>query len=401
MDKECGMHQILEINLTAGNGAEKIIQEIAASPLREKLILRDDKFLGKEWYGEHLVNYLEFFTPKSGLADTAGLLEKLFPKEFPNAQDSEQDGDCSQTEGEERAGSDQKPEKGEKASQAEGVREGKTGNFQEIKDASEGTEGQCRVFLYQNLEGKWKDGGEPLRIYLKVVKWPFQIPFVLELIPFEGATLPLLEKALEPGVQQEEKAIYRMFTAEEYLSRGFYHIMDDLELVYSLSWYRDIYSILTGHVVEGRKVSQSFGQLLLENAIPRLEERLKIIGSFDEYGYMQKRWENFCKRAANASKGKQMPNVQEKTEGDGSAGQAPDVSQPEGKIGQEASGSQTETGECYGEEGTGSSYGFVEYPEWGQVIQLLVKFISPVVDATLRDELFIGDWMPQFGRYIG
>ena len=58
MDKECGMYQILEINLTAGNGAEKIIQEIAASPLHGKLILRDDKFLGKEWYGEHLVNHL-------------------------------------------------------------------------------------------------------------------------------------------------------------------------------------------------------------------------------------------------------------------------------------------------------------------------------------------------------
>lgn len=351
MDKECGMHQILEINLTAGNGAEKIIQEIAASPLQEKLILRDDKFLGREWYREHLVNYLEFFTPKSGLADTAELLEKLFPMESSNAQE---------------------PEK----------------------------YGECKVFLYQDLEGKWRDGGKNLRIYLKIVKWPFQIPFVLELIPFEGDTLPLLEKALE-HVQQEEKTIYRMFTAEEYLSRSFYHIIDDLELVYSLSWYRDIHSILTGYVVEGRKVSQSFGQLLLENAIPRLEERLEIISSFEEYGYMKKRWENFCKRAANASKGGQIAEVQGKEDRDGPVGQVSGVGQPEGQSGQDTSGSQPEEGETNGKEGTKGSYCPVEYPEWGQVIQLLVRFISPVVDATLRDELFIGDWMPQFGRYIG
>lgn len=154
-----------------------------------------------------------------------------------------------------------------------------------------------------------------------------------------------------------------MFTAEEYLSRSFYHIMDDLELVYSLSWYRDVYGILTGHVVEGRKVSQSFGQLLLEDAIPRLEERLEIISSFEEYGYMQKRWENFCGRVSV-------------------------VSQPEAE-------------ESHGGEEKGDSLGSEECPEWGHVIQLLVKFISPVVDATLRDELFIGDWMPQFGRYLG
>ncbi len=79
--------------------------------------------------------------------------------------------------------------------------------------------------------------------------------------------------------------------------------------------------------------------------------------------YMQKRWENFCGRVSG-------------------------VSQPEAE-------------ERHGGEEKGDSLGSEECPEWGHVIQLLVKFISPVVDATLRDELFIGDWMPQFGRYLG
>ncbi len=542
MDKECGMYQVLEINLTAGNGAEKIIQEIAASPLRDKLILRDDKFLGRERYGEHLVNYLEFFTPEEGLADTAELLEELFPTESPDAQEprADKDGEGSlqgagntgiQNEpgmsGQELVqggtGSSLKQEAGrEKGSGLQGAAEqAVAGNSQEQVSNPEIGAGQgCRVLLFQELAGRWKEGGRNPRIYLKVVKRPFQIPFVLELIPFVGSTLPLQEKALE-SVQQEVPVTYRMFTAEEYLSRGFYHIMDDLELVYSLSWYMDIYSILTGHVIEGRKVSQSFGQLLLEHAIPRLIERLEIISSFETYGYMQKRWENFCRRLSNASqprktvvrqeeladganrkeqlsekdllmqegkkdkangisrplekefpvqdgpedrvnlenrmpeeelpiqegtgdvangmsqspeeelqlqegaedkgnvKGKPPEELQRKGEtGQGSEdkgnvkGKPPEELQRKGETGQDpedkgnVKGKQPEELQREGETGqkaeeTGDLPGEAEYPEWGQVIQLLVKFFSPVIEAASRDELFIGDWMPQFGKYLG
>ena len=39
-------------------------------------------------------------------------------------------------------------------------------------------------------------------------------------------------------------------------------------------------------------------------------------------------------------------------------------------------------------------------PEWSQVIELLVRFFTPIFDMVLRNELFIGDWMPQIGRYL-
>ena len=41
-----------------------------------------------------------------------------------------------------------------------------------------------------------------------------------------------------------------------------------------------------------------------------------------------------------------------------------------------------------------------EYPEWSQVIGLLVKFFTPICDVVSRGEIFIGDWLPQFGRYL-
>ena len=295
MDKEHELQQILEIKLAAGNGAEKIIQKIAVSSLREKLLLRDDRLIDEKWYREHFVNYLEFFSPKEGLADTIEVLENLFP--------------------------------------LESLEDGLT---QEISHESGQEEKECRIFLYQKQEEKWDEGGGNPRIQLKIVMWPFQIPFALELIPYDVECILPEEKLLEGALP--EKVSYCMFTAEEYLSRSFYHIIDDLELVYSMSWYSDCYDILTERVVEGRKVCQSLEQLLLEYPIPLLEERLEMIASFEDYEYMEKRWENYRK----------------------------------GKS----------------------------FPEWKQVLELLMRFFTPILEVILKDEVFIGDWMPQIGRYL-
>lgn len=236
------------------------------------------------------------FSPKEGLADTVEILEELFSLEFPQNNLTE---DTSQE-------LDRQEEK------------------------------EFEIFLYQKQEERWKAGDKNPRIHLKIVKWPFQIPFVLELIPYEGDSLVLEEKMIENALS--EKISYCMFTSEEYLSRSFYRIIEDLELIYSLSWYQDSYDILTEKVVEGRRVSQSLGQLLLENEVPSLGERLDIISSFEDYEYMEKRWENYRKGEA-----------------------------------------------C---------------PEWGQVIELLVRFFAPIFEMAQKDEIFIGDWMPQLGRYL-
>ena len=192
------------------------------------------------------------------------------------------------------------------------------------------------------------------RIRLKILEWPFQIPFELELIPYAGTAVQITEKTLEDSASQE-KIIYHMFSQEEYLSRSFYKIVEELELITPMSWYKDGYDILTTQMISGRKVSESFGQLFLENAIPGLKERLEIVDSFQDYKYMEKRWENYMGRFWTKS----LPLC------DG------DEIEPE-------------SGE----------------PNWQQVIQLFVRFFTPIFDVALKNELFIGDWMPQIGRYL-
>ncbi len=339
MDKECGVYQIQEINLAAGYGAEKILQKIAASSLREKLLLRSNKFLEQGWYQENLVNFLEFFSPKDGLAETVKSLEDLFIQDFELGEG--QEGIKAVQEEQNPQGELEDGQEGQEAQIGERSQEGQeapkepNGGLGEKEEAQE----EYRVILYKKQEEGWEEKRVNPRIYLKIINPPYLVPFELELIPFEGDTIPLKENLLESDLF-EETISYCMFSSEEYLSRSFYKILDDLELIQHMSWYKECYDLLISEVLEGKKASRSFGRLYLENAIPALSGRLEIIDSFQDYPYMQKRWENLEKRAEG------------------------------------------------------------EYPEWGQVIGLLVKFFTPICDVVSRGEIFIGDWLPQFGRYL-
>ncbi len=315
MDKESEVYQFPEMNLIAGSGAEKIIQKIYDSSLRAKLLLKNDKFLNREWYQEHLVNYLEFFVSEEGFAETAEELEGLFFIEGAEWEQEEPQNDMEPME----------------------------------KEPQNAPQQELQVVLYRKLSEKWQWGSKNPRIRLKILEWPFQIPFELELIPYAGTAVQIKEKTLEDSASQE-KIIYHMFSQEEYLSRSFYKIVEELELITPMSWYKDGYDILTTQMISGRKVSESFGQLFLENAIPGLKERLEIVDSFQDYKYMEKRWENYMGRFWTKS----LPL-------------------------------------CDGDE--------IE-PNWQQVIQLFVRFFTPIFDVALKNELFIGDWMPQIGRYL-
>ena len=40
------------------------------------------------------------------------------------------------------------------------------------------------------------------------------------------------------------------------------------------------------------------------------------------------------------------------------------------------------------------------YPQWKEVIELLTAFFAPIFEGVLKDEVFLGDWMPELGRYL-
>lgn len=175
--------------------------------------------------------------------------------------------------------------------------------------------------------------GTKNRILLEFEVEKYRIPFFIEIEAYR-------ETALYPVEETLEKMKYFRFPTEEYLAHGFYEIFDKLELLNNLFWYKEIYDILLTEAIDGRRVRDCLGKLLETKKIPSLEKRLDTIKSYENYGYMKKKWKSEKKRQNQ------------------------------------------------------------EFPEWKEVIALLVVFISPIFHAIIQDEIFFEDWMPQLGRYL-
>ncbi len=171
------------------------------------------------------------------------------------------------------------------------------------------------------------------RIVLEFEVEKYRVPFFIEVEPYREVELYPVEETLE-GMK------YYRFPTEEYLAHGFYEVFDKLELLNHLFWYKEIYDILLTETIDGRKVRDCLGKLLETKKIPSFEKRLDTIKSYEDYGYMKKKWKSEKKRQNQ------------------------------------------------------------EFPEWKEVISLLVAFISPIFHAIIQDEIFFEDWMPQLGRYL-
>lgn len=181
--------------------------------------------------------------------------------------------------------------------------------------------------------------GNPTRLFLEVREEPYKFPFEIHLIPFYGHEFFPVEKSGSKGDTREDFTYY-MFPAEEYLALAFYEILKDLELIRDLSWYKEVYEMLCKQPADGRKVWEGLNRLLSQCPIPSLEGRLDTLVGYKEYGYMKKRWKSQSRR-------------------------------------------RKET-----------------YPQWESVISLMQRFLTPIFEGILKDEIFLGDWMPELGRYL-
>ncbi len=179
----------------------------------------------------------------------------------------------------------------------------------------------------------------PIKIYFEICKAPYRIPFEIHLIAYPGHKIfPQKKTAIHK--RSEESFTYNMFPPEEYLALAFYEVIKDLELIVDMSWYKQIYETLCKESADGRKVWESLNRLIKEYPIPSLEKRLDTLAGYRDYGYMRKRWKSQSRRRRES------------------------------------------------------------YPRWEDVVSLMVKFLTPIFEGILKDEIFLGDWMPELGRYL-
>ncbi|SEK76476.1 hypothetical protein SAMN02910377_01761 [Pseudobutyrivibrio ruminis] len=127
---------------------------------------------------------------------------------------------------------------------------------------------------------------------------------------------------------------------EEELSKHLLEIIDKLELINNMDHYYDAYEILTSNPVNGRKVKDRLSELVKEKGIVIDDSRLNMLKSYGDYTYMKRKWKVELRQKKKSE------------------------------------------------------------PQWSDVNNCLMNFLSPIWDAMEKNMVFLGDWMPQLKRFL-
>ena len=127
---------------------------------------------------------------------------------------------------------------------------------------------------------------------------------------------------------------------EEELSKHLLEIIDKLELINNMDHYYDAYEILTSNPVNGRKVKDRLNELVKEKDIVIDDTRLNMLKSYGDYTYMKRKWKVELRQKKKSE------------------------------------------------------------PQWSDVNNCLINFLSPIWNAMEKNMVFLGDWMPQLKRFL-
>lgn len=166
------------------------------------------------------------------------------------------------------------------------------------------------------------------------------IPLSIQLFPLQKDDRVPVQTTVHLCSKNNEGIFFYQYPAEDSLVENLTEIMEHLELIRDMQVYEDVWQILTSESVDGRKIEQQLLQQLTEKGIHPDQKRMDLFCSYRDYRYMKKKWNSYLKRQ----------NQKE--------------------------------------------------PVWEDVMEKILAFLQPVWEMMQQDMIFIGDWMPELGRYL-
>lgn len=167
-----------------------------------------------------------------------------------------------------------------------------------------------------------------------------QIPFQIKVEPLKQEKTEPIETVLQLSICSDDKISFFAYPPEYRAADAVFVMMDKLELINDMSVYEKLYDILRHEALDGRKLQFWISKKCKKHGLAVTEQRLTMLLGYRDYAYMKKKWRSYLKRE----------NKKE--------------------------------------------------PEWEKVMERLEQFIAPVWNMMCRDLIFIGDWMPELGRFL-
>lgn len=167
-----------------------------------------------------------------------------------------------------------------------------------------------------------------------------KVPVKIKLGHIEEENLLPYKKGIQLFTNNNRKIKVKCYPSEYLITEMFLEVLDKLELINNLSSYMEIYDILKKEALTGRKVWELVAEGCKQRGIEIKEERLALLLSYRTSSYMKKKWKAYLRH--------------EKKKG----------------------------------------------PSWDDVIDMLERFFSVIWEHMCQNFIYLGDWMPELGRFI-
>lgn len=171
-------------------------------------------------------------------------------------------------------------------------------------------------------------------------------------IPFESITIEI-QLELKPAIRgksygtresfqsilgNNQKITYFRYAMEGEVAEKIDQCIYYMELLPEMKIYHELFRMLEGHVLQGRKTRDCLEKLNTQNIFTK--ERLEAFCGYHENRELEERWINYTKKM----------KTRELT--------------------------------------------------WGKVMEKCNRFIQPIGESLEKDDLFFGDWMPEIERFM-
>lgn len=209
----------------------------------------------------------------------------------------------------------------------------------------------CIVQKDKTPEIKWRGNlstvqrGENTDICLSIMaefeemKVPVRV-LIREAENFSAQKMLPVKKTFPSCAEEGVEITCLQYPAEELLAQKLFAVIRDMELLSDMGIYDEIYRILSENTIDGRWVRELLGEQCRKQNISATEKRVEEILSYRDYPYMKKRWQRYLRQQKKKT------------------------------------------------------------PSFEDVMELLEKFLPRIWEAVCRDEVFIGDWMPELLRFL-
>lgn len=175
------------------------------------------------------------------------------------------------------------------------------------------------------LSAKYKDMTVPVNMWVKNAP--------------EGK-LKTTKEEITPLLQPDKQIIYLAYSAENFMGKHLFEIVNKLELIGDMEAYALINDILKSQPVSGRRIVEELYNFTENNQRVLRQKRIEQIKGYRNYAYMKNRWVQYCKRRN------------------------------------------------------------ISTDPWEEVVDRLCSFLEPLWISLCKNEIFLDDWMPELERFL-